>query len=85
MKNDTILFLMLTLSFVIAVTFAAMAAGAVELAQGGEKVIDWVSDHKILTALAVSEAAAILPVKAKGFIHAVFLFGSRLYRMFSKK
>jgi hypothetical protein len=58
-----------------------------EIETGEVKVLSsiyyWVSDHSILTLLAVSEAAGVLPTKVKGIVHGLLvgfksIFGTRV-------
>jgi len=49
------------------------------------KGVDWVNDHKVLTALAVSEAAGLMSKKVRGITQGILLAVKVLFKAFSFK
>lgn len=49
------------------------------------KGIDWVADHQVLTALAVSEAAGLMNKKVHGIIQGVLVFAKWAFSFLNHK
>lgn len=49
------------------------------------KAIDWISDHQLLTALAVYESTGMLSSKFRGFVHGTVVFLRSLSKILKGK